>query len=1083
MKSTTLFFYFLINFCLFSTGVTGQSKLFKFKISKEGIYKITPAQLQQIGAKTLDQVAIFGFQGMLPQQLDSTQLNLQEVAGLEKDGNLYYFLSGPNQMKRDSEGKLTYLHHLYTDSLSFLIGTKIKAKRIESAKLKVGNRSPKIVYRYQHIKEEEENLLNSGRTWYSKPINSGSLKGYDIRAQTKSTAPWRLMGRVVGRSATLAEISLRADNLEIFKSPINPIISGTYALKGREIKLEIEFSPIGTKLDRLVISFQSTDSNGRSYLDHVNIGVPFSSLGLSEGIYFSDPNQPANLSIENSLEAWDISDFHQPMVLDFSEGNQSSSERIIVFNPIQIPALPRIFPIENKIRDENSWSSLLIITPKSLKFAAQKLKTHKNSLGLRAEVVFVEDIYDAFGYGNPDLNAIRNLIAWNFHSGKTLQNVLILGKGTFDYKKKLGGRPNLVPIYTSRNSLNPLTTFSSDDYFGLIQWGQGEWAEANDGDEKMQIGVGRIPVITTQEALVVIDKIIQYENNAISGTWKNTVALFADDGDNGIHLRDSEIHASYLVENHPELIQKKLYLDRFEQTKSGTSQSSPQAKIKLEETLQAGALLLNYIGHGNETTLTAEEVFKVSDIANWRDQDILSVWITATCEFGRHDSPFLRSAAEELLIAPKKGAIGLLTTGRPVFSSVNFQLNEAFFRQVFIQTGGQNQDLGTIFKNTKNASLNGSLNRSFSLLGDPSMRLASTDYQIKITSLKDPQNSQNLEILSPLQAVDFIAEVISPYTGLIEQDFTGTYEIELRDKPVAVQTLGNESVPMEFEEEPNAIFRGKGVVENGLLKGQLMVPKKINQDLGLGKLRITASSKNKKDAFGFKKIPVGGQLEHFLLDTIGPQIKIMIDSKSNEPFLTPATRVLMTVNLQDPSGINISDFNKEKVLNVKLNQNASIAVNQKFIAKNNSFKEGSLSLQLSDLLEGENLVTVEAFDNIGNRSFLSVAVEVRGSNQFRILDFKNFPNPAETETHFEFIHNRPGENLNVRLKVINLNGQILSDQVFRYLEADAKIGGLSWFFLHNQTKNPPKGSYIYILTLTSEKDNSSTSVSGKIVIK
>lgn len=1083
MKSTSIFFCFLVSFCLLSTGIHGQSKLFKFNILKEGIYKITPAQLQQIGAKSLDEVAIFGFQGMLPQRLDSAQLDLQEIAGLEKDGNLYYFLSGPNQMTRDSEGKLIYLHHLYADSLSFLIGIKSKTKRIESSKLKVGNQSSKILYRYQNIKEEEENLLNSGRTWYSKPINSGSLKGYDIRAKTNSKVPWRLTGTIIGRSAILSEISLRADNLEIFKSPINPIIANTYALKGREIELDIEFSPIGSKLDRLVISFQSADSNGRSYLDHLSIGVPFSSLDLSEGVYFSDPNQFSSLSIKSNLEAWDVTDFHQPLVLDFTEGNQSNSEKIIVFNPIQIPSLPQIFPAENQIRDRKSWPSLLIIAPKSLKFSAQKLKKHKISKGLHAEVVLVEDIYDAFGYGNQDLNAIRNLIAWHFHRGKKLQNVLVLGKGTFDYKKKLGGRPNLVPIYTSRNSLNPLTTFSSDDYFGLIQWGQGEWVETNDGDEKMQIGVGRIPVITTQEALIVVDKIIQYENNLMLGTWKNTVALLADDGDNGIHLRDSELHASYLLENYPELIQKKLYLDRFEQSKNVSSQSSPQAKIKLEETLQEGALLLNYIGHGNETTLTAEEVFKVSDIANWADQKKLAVWITATCEFGRHDSPFLRSAAEELLIAPNKGAIGLLTTGRPVFSSVNFQLNEAFFRQVFSQPGGQNQDLGTIFRNTKNGSLNGSLNRSFSLLGDPSMRLSGTDYKIKITSIQDTKNSEDLEIVASLQEVDFSAEVISPLTGLIARDFFGEYDIELRGNPITVQTLGNESAPMEFEEEPHAIFRGKGIVESGLIKGQLLIPPQINQDLGLGKLRIIALSKNKKDAFGMKHLLIGGTIDHFPLDTIGPQIKIMIDSTTEEPFLTPATRVLLTANLEDPSGINISYSNTDEILSVRVNQNISIAVNEKFKSKNNSFKQGSFSIQLNGLVEGENLVTVQAFDNKGNRSIHSVIVEVRGSDQFRILDLKNFPNPAETETHFEFTHNRPGENLNARLRVVNLTGQILFDKVYRYVKADPKISGLSWFFLQNQTNYPPKGSYIYTLSLTSEKDNSSASLNGKIVIK
>src|SRR5690606_29306230 len=285
-----------------------------------------------------------------------------------------------------------------------------------------------------------------------------------------------------------------------------------------------------------------------------------------------------------------------------------------------------------------------------------------------SEVAYLEDIFDAFGYGNPDLTGIRNFIAWHYHQGGQLQNVLILGKATFDYKGILGGRPKLVPIYTSRNSLNPLTTFSSDDYFSLLEFGQGKWEESREGDELMQIGVGRLPVINAQEAKIVVDKIIAYESNPKPGEWKKTVTFFADDGDNNIHLRDSESHSNFLNSNHKEYKQEKLYLDKFQQEKLEEVQSSMQAKAALEETLEKGTLIVNYIGHGNETTLTAEEVFLTSDIPNWAKQEKLALWVTATCEFGRHDSPFIRSAAEELLIAPNKGAIGLLTTGRPVFS-------------------------------------------------------------------------------------------------------------------------------------------------------------------------------------------------------------------------------------------------------------------------------------------------------------------------------------------------------------------------------------------------------------------------------
>ena len=1083
MKSLLICFYFLISLSLSSTKANGQTRFFKFKITNEGIYKISPSQMQEIGAQNLSQVAIFGLPGMLPQQLDSAQLNWQEIPGFEKNGELYYYLTGPHQMVRDSSSKIAYQHHLYADSLSFLIGVKPNPKRIIQYKLKPGNNPASTLYRYQNLKEEENNLLNSGRTWYSKPINSGSLKGFSIRAQTNSLAPWTLSGKLIGRSATGIDISLRADDSEIFKSTASPIAATLYAPKGREIEVDAEFRPNGNKLERLVISTQSADQNGISYMDYLSLGIPFSSQGLSEGVYFADPNSTFELRVNNPFETWDVSDFFSPYVLDFTEGNQFKGGKLLVFHPAQTLSLPVFTPVTTQIRNRESWPSLLIIAPKSLQFTAEKLKSHKTSIGLDTEVIVLQEIYDAFGYGNPDLTAIRNVIAWHFHQGKKLKNVLILGKGTYDYKRKLGGRPNLIPIYTSRNSLNPLTTFSSDDYYGLINWGQGEWIETNQGDEQMQIGIGRIPVISTQEAEIVLDKIIQYENNPIPGIWKNTITLLADDGDNGIHLRDSEIHAAYLLQNRPDLTTSKLYLDRFEQPKNGSLQSSPIAKSKLEEALQEGTVILNYIGHGNETTLTAEEIFKVSDIQNWANQPKLAIWMTATCEFGRHDSPFLRSAAEELLIAPKKGAVGLLSTGRPVFSSVNFQLNEMFIQEAFKSNGNDSKDLGTIFKNTKNASLNGSLNRSFSLLGDPSLKLASADHQVKILSIKDAQTSQNLDTLAALQTVEFTAEVIHSQSGMLVGDFSGQYEIELRDQPLLIKTLGDESSPKEFKEEPNAIFRGTGAVKNGLMKGKLIVPQNINQNLEAGKLRIVAVSEKSTDAFGMTSITLGGQVSNLPLDTLGPEIKVMIDSKNQEPFVSQSTSILLTATLQDPSGIDISSSKTEQELHVRLNENAPIPVYMKFISENGSFEKGTFSIRLEGLKEGKNLVTIQGFDNLGNISTLLVEVEVKNSNQLRILAFKNFPNPAETDTQFEIIHNRPGENLLASLKVFNVNGQILFDQIFRFVKADTKIEDMSWFFSQDQTKYPAKGSYIYTLSLTSEKDNSSTAVSGKIVIK
>ncbi|WP_169714442.1 type IX secretion system sortase PorU [Algoriphagus antarcticus] len=1061
----------------------GQNSFFKFKIADEGVYKITSIQAQKLGANSLNEIAVYGYPGMLPQLLQSENLDLQEVPGWEKDGNLYFYLSSPNKYEF-TEYRTEYHPNQYADSISFLIGTSPKTKRISTIAGQSGTSVPSILYQWNWLKEDENNILNSGRAWYSRAVAPGITRGYAFPLQTNSTADWKVVGKLMGRSSTKAKISVAVDDLTIYESSIDGIPSTTYGIKGQEASVNESFSPSGNKIDRLRISFQASDPNGAGYFEYLGIGVPLSSDSLKEGVYYL--SKPASISISplTSLSAWEVSDFFSPKALDLSSGSIISGQKFIVFNMEETKEISRMKPATLGLRSQSSWPDLVIIAPRMLSNSAEKLSLHKIGMGIHSEVFYLEDIYDAFGYGNNDLNAIRNFVAWHYHQGAKLQNLLILGKGTFDYKGKLGGRPNLVPIYTSRNSLNPLTTFSSDDYFSLLEYGQGEWEESREGDETMQIGVGRLPVINAQEANVVVDKIIDYESNPKAGDWKKTVTFFADDGDNNIHLRDSESHAAFLNINHKEYKQEKLYLDRFEQKKTGERQSSPQTKSALEETLDRGTLLLNYIGHGNETTLTAEEVFLTSDINNWADQDQLALWMTATCEFGRHDSPFLRSAAEELLIAQNKGAIGLLTTGRPVFSSVNFSLNEAFIEEVFRLENGLAQDLGTIFRNTKNKSQNGALNRNFSLLADPSMKLAAPEFQIEFTSFKNPKTKNPLDTLSALQEVEFEAEVKNPSTGGIASNFEGSYTIELHDKPAPSKTLGDESSTVEFKEEKTLLFRGTGEIASGQIKGKMIIPKNIDLEFGEGRIRILGESQEQAwEAFGFDSPLVGGTSSNFPEDTEGPVITAIFGGKESAPFTFPSTIISMEASFTDSSGVNISGFLPSENLTIQINQNDKIQLNKYFVAENSTYTSGKANFRLTELKEGKNLVTIRAWDNLGNENVLSQEIIVKGSNRLRILNHKTYPNPTQIESHFELEHNRPGENLILTLAVYQTDGKILFSKGERLVKANALIGDLSWFFLQSQTKYPAKGTYIYKLTLQSEFDNSTDSVSGLIVIQ
>lgn len=1057
---------------------------YKFPITESGVYKITESQLISLGFSAIDEVSVFGFPGMLPQKLDSIQIYLQAIPTQIKEKELIFYVEGPHQIQIQNN-QLEYHHHIYSDTLFYLLGKKEIDNRVEKSQTEIIEQPFENGSLFQVFaqKWEDTNLLSSGRNWYSKPIFNGERLQFVQQIPTERLNPINLTLKLMSQALSTATFSINVNSQEIGQLSIASIPNTTYGIKGREQDFTKSLNISGNA--NISLLFQSPDINATGYVDYAIISVPFDALDLKNGIYFQlEERQITATSSEYTI--WNVSDPFE--IFEFNgQFTLQSGEKIAVFSPSEVPSVSDFRILENNtVRKFEMTPELIIITNDLLKSQAERLSVHKTDLGISNQVVILKDIYDHFGYGTPDITAVRNFLAYHYNKDYRLKNVLIFGKGTFDYKRKLGGRPNLIPIYSSRNSLNPLTTYSSDDYLGFLDWGQGEWIESNAGDEQLKIGVGRIPAINLAESEEMVNKIIAYEtgtNN--SGDWKRNLAFFADDGDNNIHLRDAEAHAAFLSENHPEFLIKKLYLDRYEQVRTGSSQSSPVAKEAMLNAIKDGVLFMNYIGHGNETTLTAERVFSVSDLNDWPENPLLPLFVTATCEFGRHDSPLIRSAAEELLFAQRKGAIGLLTTGRPVFSSINFALNKAFIETVFQKPNGELMDLGTIFKITKNNSLNGPFNRNFSLIGDPSMKLAVPELETQAQSLIDLQLEVETDTLKAMQQIQLLGKVKDPLTGAVIGNSKGNFEVQITDKPKKVKSLGDESEPFEFLEEQNLLFKGVGNIEEGTFVSDIFIPKNIDYSIGTGTIRIFGQFDNSmEEAMGAVRIPIGGSSLFQNPDAEGPKIQLLYSEElltAPNEFASP--NLSLRILLEDQSGINISSQNIGQDIILLVNDQNPIVLNQNYIAIENGFQKGIINTIIKNLREGTNRITLIAWDNLGNRSEVSESIEIKGSLQLKILSHTTYPNPTTVQSKFQVTHNRVTENLILEIEVYSILGSTIFKSTKRYVEADFLLDDFEWIFFRSKTYYPVKGTYIYKLVLTSEKDGSSDSKSGKIIIK
>lgn len=1058
---------------------------YRFPVTKEGIYRLPANELNALGFGNLEEIAIFGHQGMLPQKLGETSTQLTEIPSSIIDGNLIAYLSGPQQVQWKN-GTLEVENHTYSDTLFYLIGRKIQGQRIEQVSDSPTGNGQGMLYQVQTLFWEQENLLNSGRNWYSRPIFGGQNLNFSFTPPQGNSGDFLLHVGAMGQAVAENRLSINVNGQNVQQITIPAVPPGIYDLKGREGFASTPFTANPQASVQVRIRYESGDFNGAGFMKHALLASRFEVAQLIDGIYYNFGNNPQTIQPVNGKAYWKIS-HDQSVTAHSGTFDLNPGEKLAIFIPNTSPqAIRNLERINLSLREMPVDAELIIITAPLLLNQANRLAQHKNEMGIATQVVLTKDIYNSFGYGNRDITAIRNFLAYQFQQSGKLKNVLFFGKGTYDYKNILGGRPNIIPTYTSRNSLNPLTTYSSDDYFGFLELGQGEWEESSNGDELLSIGIGRIPAINVREAREAVDKIIAYESNGpeLSGPWKTNIAFLADDGDNNIHLNDSENHAAYLQEKHPEFAIQKLYLDRYEQMGNPPQQQSPQAKDALSSAIRDGLLILNYVGHGNESTLTAERVFSVSDLNEWPKNPLLPLVFTATCEFGRHDSPLSRSGAEELIFAERKGAIGVLTTGRPVFASVNFRINRAFVENIFKREDGRLPDLGEAYKKTKNLSLNGTLNRNFSLLGDPSLRLAIPDLLVGDLHWKNIGSGSTVDTLQAGMRIKLLARILDPLTNASLTGTTGTFEIRIFDEPIALETLGDESPSTSFKEEINLLFKGSGQVKEGMVETEVFLPINMAEKYRKGAVRLYAVSENReKEALGFSSIWLGGEPSN-LSDNEGPKIEAKWgDNQDSEKKIFNSTQVPVLFLLSDESGINILKSQPSRDILLTVNGGTSIVLNSLYRANNNTFTEGQIETILRGLQEGMNNITLEVWDNAGNKSTQSWTIEVRGSMQMRVEDLLVFPNPASEKSTFRLTHNRPGENLLLTLSVYSIDGSKIFEEQRRYIEAPRIIEDLEWIFFHNKTKYPTKGTYIYDLELTSEFDRTSDKKSGKIIIR
>lgn len=1059
------------------TSALSSGNLYKFGVAGSGIYKLDYnflkndlkiADIDNIDPRT---IRLFGNGGyMIPERNgdarpDDLTENAIRVVG-EEDGKfnsgdyILFYAVGPRALyyrPSTSDPELTTRVHLYDNHAWYFIqtGGGNGALRLSEQASVPATAITEAFDDFRRIEDEKVNLLDfaesalgSGKRWFGDYFYQTRSRDYEFEfPNLVSGSTARVRAEFAGRSANTSTVRMIPDNGAAVSRSIGGVsVSNNEATYALDAILTGNFQPAASKF-KIKIDYPETGQQSEGWLDYIEVNARRQLIMTGQWMEFRDLSSPAQEATTfrlsgvsgNTLSIWDITNPLQPYsqaktqnssVVEFGAATREQLRSFIAF--YDNANFPKPEKASGKIANQNlhgiAKAQMAIVYHPDLLEPAKQLAEHRRSFsGLDVALVNVLDIYNEFSSGAKDIGAIRDFARMLLERAPDdFKYLLLFGDGSFDPKNNTNGADNkdLIPVFETSQSFNPIQAFPSDDFFGLLSPD-----ERGDLVGALDIAVGRITARDANEAQAVVDKIVAYERDpATLGDWRLRSLYIADDEDNNPHIDQADKLGNEQLAAAPWSNVEKIYFDAYQQIATSGGQRYPDAKAAINANVFKGALLMQYIGHGGPRGWAQERVIDQNDIAGWDNPGRYPLIITATCSFGGYDDYTNLTGGEQSLVKEKSGAIGLFTTVRAVYISGNEQLTDAVQSLLFERINGRYLSIGEVLsraKNTLGASNDNA--RRFTLLGDPAMYLDFPDYRVATTAIKNKQG-QVIDTLRALMSVT-IEGMVTDTTGKRLDGFNGKVYLTIFDKAQSLRTLGQDqgSFPRNFTVQRNAIFRGSASVTNGLFKIDLVVPKDIDYKYGVGKISYYAENGSPLDAAGSdERIIIGGNANE-IKDEDPPHI---IPYLNTDAFVfggitDDAPKIL--VKCSDDNGMNVSGTSLGHDLTAILDGNVleTIVLNDFYQSEQNNAKKGSALYPLRNLTPGKHTLKVKGWDIANNPGEGYTEFLVAEDGKAALDHVLNFPNPFTTNTYFQFEHNLPGQLLDVQVDVFTVSGKLV----------------------------------------------------------
>lgn len=1092
-----------------NSSVLASGRWNKIGVTENGIYKLDYNFLKQANPDLISgdprNIHIYGKAGgMLPEvnsaARDSDLVEnaikvIGEEDGVFNEGDYILFYGQGQTVWKLNQNTRRFYHQInyYSDTSYYFITTNSNRGKRISVQPSLTDAPSKVIssyddYAYHHLDQwtTVTKEVKSGREWYGEEFNAVTNYNFSLNfpAYEPNTQAY-LRSSVGARSNIETNFDISVNNSSQLKQNVSRLASldpspYTAFLQNRTDTFLINAAPVAD----IKIKYNKLNNNSIGWLNYMEMNVR-SVLRFHSGQFsFRDgrsvqSNGINEYRIQNApgnMEVWDVTDFHNVKTQAPSANTngtftfRASANKLmeyVAFDGSRYLQPVNFGNVPNQDLHSLSTIDMVIISPAGFLPAAQRLSDfHKKYDNLNVFIVTPQQIYNEFSSGAQDISAIRDFMKLLYDNASSAEEapkyLMLLGDASYDYKNRVKDNTNFIPTYESAESITLIESFCSDDYFGFLDKNEGLLRE----NDLLDLGIGRLPVRTLEQANAMVDKILRYHDAKTMEDWRNVICFVADDEEGNAFIENCEGFTDYIGKTSSSINVDKIYIDSYKQESTPSGQRYPAAMDAINKRMSSGALILTYFGHGGEQGLAHERIIDIDMINAWNNTYRMPLFITGTCEFSRFDDPVRTSAGELCVLNPKGGPIASFTTTRVVTIGQNETLGLNIYKDnIFKVVDGKVPTLGDILRKAKNRSGFTTNTLNFSLLGDPALKLALPQHQVITTEINaKPVTTGEQDTLKALSLMT-IKGVVADRSGKTLTSYNGTIYPTIYDKPQNIKTLRNDpgSYVTTFTLRNSIIYRGKASVKNGEFSFEFIVPKDISYQNAIGKISYYATD-GKEDANGDnQQIVIGGTSDDIVSDDQGPEIQLFInDTNFIAGGLVDDTPVLIA-KVRDDIGINTVGNGIGHELTGVLNNGEPIILNSYYQAKLDDYKQGNIIYPFASLPDGQYHLKVKVWDVANNSSEAYTDFVVAGPNNLSLKRVFNYPNPLTDKTTFSFEHNLPDEDLTIEINIFDIRGGLVKTIKAEQNGSSSRVNNIDWDAKDDFGGPMAAGVYVYRL--------------------